>query len=143
MRTSHLPSIVLALSALVACASAAQSTAASFEDRTWRLVELNGKPAITTGGERSAHLRFPRGADRVMGSTGCNRLTGSITRQGTSLRFGPTAMTRMACVDGGINVQERAMLAALQATERYEIARDTLTLLGTSEALARFAAGSP
>ena len=143
MRTSHLPSIALALSALVARVTAAQPTTASFEETNWRLVELNGKPAINSGGERGAHLRFPRGATRVTGSTGCNRLTGSVTRQGTSLRFGPTAMTRMACVGGGINEQERAMLAALQATERYEIARDTLTLLGASGALARFGAGSP
>jgi len=140
MRTSQSLWMALSLTALVGCATSGRPTGTPLEDTDWRLVELNGRPAIATGGERGAHLRFARDSARVAGSTGCNRLTGSFSLQGTALRFGPTATTRMACVDAQLNEQERALLAALQATERYGIAGDTLTLMGTSGALARFAA---
>ena len=148
-------SIVLSLVTLVACSndqpsnderSSGQGPAASPLEGTYRLAELNGKPALATGGKRGAHLQFQKSArdsGRVSGSTGCNRLTGTFTRDGGALRFGPAAMTRMACADQRLNEQELAFVAALQATERHTVAGDTLTLFGPSGALARLVAESP
>ena len=47
---------------------------------------------------------------------------------------------RMACADPQLNQQEQAFLAALQATGRYTIAGDTLTLVGRTGTLARLSA---
>jgi heat shock protein HslJ len=112
------------------------------ENITWRLVELNGQPALPGPSQNAAQLRFEGDSSRVTGSTGCNRLTGPYTKDGASLRFGPSITTRMACADPRLNEQEARFVAALQATERHQIERDTLTLLGYAGALARFASAT-
>jgi heat shock protein HslJ len=143
MSPSMLSCSAISLAVLAACATAGRTASPSLEEIYWRLVELNGRPAVNNAGELRAHLRFTRDSARVVGSTGCNRLTGTFTRNGTTLRFGPTATTRMACLDSRLNVQERTLLAALQGTARHEVAGDTLSLIGPSGVLARFVAGSP
>jgi len=156
MRSSPSLSILLSLVALFGCTNDQRSNdqrsndkrpAEASLDGSFRLVELNRQPALAAEGERRAHLEFHKFAGdsggRVSGSTGCNRFSATFTRAGSTLRFGPAAMTRMACVDEQLNRQEVAFVAALQATERHELTRDTLTLLGPSGALARFVAESP
>ena len=129
-----------ALVGFAACATSGNPPAAPLENTHWRLAELGGRPAAGTGGQRDAHLQFSQDSARVAGSTGCNRLTGTFTRDGATLRFGPAATTRMACLDAQLNQQEQGFLDALRATERYEIAGDTLTLLGAAGPLARLVA---
>ena len=125
----------------MACAAPrTRSSENPFGNTRWRLVELGGRQSIGAGGERDAHLVFAQDSARISGSTGCNRLNGSYTREGAALRFGQTATTRMACLDPQLNQQEQTFLAALQATERYEIVRDTLTLVGAAGPLARLVA---
>ena len=154
MRCSQSLSLVLSLRALVACTGGqrpdaqrrdAQRAAATPLEGTYWLVELNGKPALATGGARHGNLQFQSARDsgRVSGSTGCNRFSATFTRAGAALHFGPAAMTRMACAEQRLNEQELAFVAALQATERHEVAGDTLTLFGPSGALARLVAESP
>jgi heat shock protein HslJ len=141
MRSALVTLSTLVLAAGFACATSVNpSSAAPFENTYWRLAELSGRPAPGAGGAREAHLQFGQDSARVVGSTGCNRLTGSFTRDGATLRFGPAVTTRMACLDPQLNEQERAFLAALEATERHEIAGDTLTLIGRAGPLARLAA---
>jgi heat shock protein HslJ len=122
---------------LYACVA---SAGGSLENRYWRLTELDGRPSAGAGGDREPHLRFAEDSARVTGSTGCNRLTGPFTRDGATLRFGAVATTRMACVDSLLNQREQAFLAALGRTERYEVAGDTLTLIGSAGPLARLVA---
>ena len=122
---------------LVGCARDAGSGSdavpnAPLENTYWRVAEIRGRPAVVVDNQREAHLRFTTDSSgaRVTGSTGCNRLTASFTRDGSTLRFGAAATTRMACVDSGLNEQERELLAVLQAATRHAIAGDTLTLSG-------------
>jgi heat shock protein HslJ len=132
MRTHTLLPLSFAL--LASCASPGASPAQpSLDSTTWRLVELAGTPAID--GDRGARLTFL--GDGITGTTGCNRLSGTFTRSGEELRFGPAATTRMACVDPRLNQQERDFLAALGATDRHRVAGDTLVLLGRSGPVAR------
>jgi heat shock protein HslJ len=142
MRSSQLSWIVLSIGVLVGCTTGRAPAGASLDGTYW-LTELNGKPALTTGGPDRAHLRFVRDSALVSGGTGCNRFSGTFTHDGTALHFPPLATTMMACVDQGIAEQEHALLAALGATERYAMAGDTLTLIGSSGNLARFVRGSP
>ena len=128
------------LAMLFACTTTRTPPPASpLENITWRLVELNGQAALPGPNQSTAQLRFEGDSGRVTGSTGCNRLTGPYTRDGASLRFGPAITTRMACADPRLNEQEQRFVAALQATERHQIERDTLTLLGSAGPVARFA----
>jgi putative lipoprotein len=133
----------LVLAILLACTTArTPPPASSLESVPWRLVELNGQPALPGPNQTTVQLRFEGDSGRVTGSTGCNRLTGPYTRDGASLRFGPAITTKMACADPRLNEQEQRFVAALQSTERHQIERDTLTLLGASGPLARFAVGT-
>jgi heat shock protein HslJ len=136
----RLPIVTLLLATLACGVIRGRPSARPLERTYWRLVELGGQPAMTTGGTREAHLLFDATANRVTGSSGCNRLTGPFTREGVSLRFGALASTRMACTDDRLGRQERDFLAALSATTRHGIARDTLTLLGDAGSLARLVA---
>lgn len=132
------PSTLLLLAALAACATPGGTGAtALLENTTWRLADLSGSPAIGSEGERGARLEFIADGGRVTGSTGCNRLTGTFTRTGEELRFGPTATTRMACLDPRLNAQEQTFVAALTSTERHRIDGDTLVLIGRSGPVAR------
>jgi heat shock protein HslJ len=67
---------------------------------------------------------------RAMGSSGCNRWTGSWRAEGAegALAFGPVAITRRVCVPR-LMAAERRFLAALAATAAATVAPDgTLTL---------------
>ena len=132
-------SLLLSLAAVAACSTSGSGSAASpLENTDWRLVELDGRPALGTDSARSPQLRFVGDSARVVGSTGCNRLSGSYERNGAALRFGPAITTKMACLDPQLNQQEVAFIGAIEATERHEITGDTLTLIGRAGPVARF-----
>ena len=142
MRSSRIPRTLVSLAALVACTAGRAPAVVPLAGTYWRLIELNGKPALAAA-EHRADLQFARGdSARVSGSSGCNRFTGSFTHHGADLRFEQMASTNMACIDERVSEQEYAFLTALGATERYAVAGDTLTLLGSSGPLARFVAAS-
>jgi heat shock protein HslJ len=103
----------------------------------WRLVELNGQPAVGADLAGRPWLRLNVDSGRVEGSGGCNRLSGTMDRSGSSLTFGPLLTTKMACADAAVNRQEQEFLKALQATNRFEASADTLTLLRGSDRVAR------
>ena len=78
-----------------------------------------------------AQVRFD--GTRVSGSGGCNRISGGYLREGGSLRIGPLAATRMACVDAERGQLESAFVDALQATTAYSLlGGNQLTLLDAS-----------
>lgn len=134
---------VLCTTIAAACAPArVETTAAPLAGRDWRLVELGGMPAV--GGNdsgRTVRIRFDADSGRVHGSGGCNRLFGPYKLSGDSLRLGPLASTKMACLDDQSNRQETAFLAALDDTRSYRISGDTLSLVGSSGLLALLVAG--
>jgi putative lipoprotein len=104
----------------------------------WTLTQLGEAPVAATGSERDAHLVFASEGSRVTGSTGCNRLTGTYTRKGDALTFGPAATTKMACI-GAAQETETKMLAALQATTSGKITGSELALSDKAGAVvARF-----
>lgn len=140
------PWLVVCLATLAGCATAGnEPVSGSLDGRRWRLVELNGRPAVGIGNPREPHLIFTTDSGRVGGSTGCNHLSGPVTVRGDSLRFGPTITTKMACLDTLVMRQEADFVGALGGTERYQLSGDTLVLLGQGGTLARFvgAAAAP
>jgi heat shock protein HslJ len=85
------------------------------KETSWRLEDLGGAAAIAGV---QATLEFP-GEGRVAGRGSCNRFFGTVEIAGETIRFGPLAATRMACVDPAANDQEKRYLEALQDAERF------------------------
>jgi heat shock protein HslJ len=81
----------------------------------WVLADLAGTPALPGG---KATLAFPE-AGRVAGNGSCNRFTGAVIISGDTMKMGPLASTRMACMDSEVSKQEDAYFKALNAATRY------------------------
>ncbi|MEZ2294341.1 META domain-containing protein [Variovorax sp. RCC_210] len=89
------------------------------EGPTWRLAQLGDEP-VAPGSD--AQVQFDRGSGRVSGSGGCNRLSGTFTRAGSTLKIGQLASTRMACLDPARGANEAQFISALQSTASYSLA---------------------
>ena len=125
------------LLAVAACATAATGgSAAPFEDVDWRLLDVEGRPAVA--GPSAVRLRFRSDSGRASGDGGCNRFGGPYVRDGASLRIGPLIATRRACIDDAATRQESAVLGALEATRRFAVSGDTLVLSGDAGPLVRW-----
>jgi len=103
----------------------------------WKLLEVEGVPAIGSTGKREAHLRLTEDGFAA-GFTGCNSFRGKVERSGTQVKFGPLATTRMACLNPDLAGQERRMLRGLQSADRVALAGEQLTLHAGPRPLARF-----
>jgi heat shock protein HslJ len=92
----------------------------------------------TAEGQQEAFIALQTQPTRVTGNAGCNRLTGSYQQQDRTLKFTGIATTRMACPQLD---SEAALLAALDATARWQIEGDVLELFdATGTSLAKFIA---
>jgi copper homeostasis protein (lipoprotein) len=91
-------------------------------DMYWVLTTLNGRPVAATPArnQREASLVLHSQDQRVSGSGGCNRITGSYRLQGSELTFGPLAGSMMACADG-MNL-EQEFLETLPRVTGWRIA---------------------
>lgn len=125
-------------------ATAAGSVTASsaLQGPRWRLIELEGQPALSGGGAREPHLIFSRDSvDRVGGATGCNSMGGRYTAEGDRIRFSDLFSTKMACIEEERMRQETRFVGALGRVDRYAISGDTLTLSEGGTVVARFVKG--
>lgn len=113
---------LLALS-LHACAPHAPQQAAgpTLTETYWKLTTLNGNP-VPAGG-REAHIILKDADQRVGGSGGCNRITGSYeTKEPNRIRFSKMAATMMACLNGMDT--DKLLAEALEKTDSYVITPD-------------------
>ena len=101
---------------------------ATLENTYWKLVELGGEPARVAENIAEPHLLLHPAKKQADGSTGCNRFSGSYELRGDSLRLGPLAATRRACLDPEMNRQESTLLEAFSATRSWKATGDTLVL---------------
>lgn len=127
--------------ALAACAGArtagAGDQAQTLAGTAWRLEELNGQPPVPVAGDNVPTLAFAADGSRASGNGGCNQFNGSYTQEGASLRFGPLASTRRACVDEAATRQETAYLRALESTTRHTATAEHLVLYAGDQVVAR------
>lgn len=106
-------------------------------DREWLFVEAAGVPIeADQNAERAASLTLSSEDSRAAGSSGCNRMMGGFTLDGSSIRFEAVAGTRMACPEPQMEV-ETNVHAALEAARSWEIQGDTLILRGEGAVMAR------
>ena len=109
------------------------------ENTYWKLTRLGTTPVGGTSGTRELHLILQPSSHRVSGFSGCNRLTGSYSLDGSRLIFSQNAATLMACPTGMDT--ERAFLNALAQVRTTKITRQHLEMFDASgKLLARFEA---
>lgn len=119
---------------------AAATSSVSLEDTYWKLTELHGEPVTNPpGNQKEAYIQLLKADKRVVGSGGCNSLSGSYELQdGNRLRFVGVASTRMACPDMTI---EDGLNRAMTMTDNYVLQGNQLVLHKAKMApLARFEA---
>ena len=137
MRNGRALGLALVVLALGACLPArAQGGSMPLAGTSWRLVELNGERVVPGGDPLTLH--FAADEPRVSGYGGCNQFSGPYAQNGASLRFGPLASTRRACVDPALNTRETAYFQALESTTRYSIEGRQLLLHSGNQVVARF-----
>lgn len=104
----------------------------------WVLQTLNGAVVPKTAGRDGLPwLALQLTEGRVTGSTGCNRLTGSVQADTRQIRFVDLATTRMACV-GETGRTEGDFLEALNPLLTYRVANGILTLLHDNKPVMTF-----
>ncbi|WP_236648930.1 MULTISPECIES: META domain-containing protein [Spirosoma] len=104
----------------------------------WVLKTLNGKPVQAAGPRQEVpRLEIQLTEGRVMGTTGCNRLSGRVKADTRLIQFGPLAVTKMACLDESGRT-EGDFLEALSQSLAYSVTNGTLTLLRDSKPIMTF-----
>ena len=91
------------------------------EGPIWQLEQLGGvliEPSSDP--RRNAQIQFDFNG-RVSGTGGCNRLTGTFERNGSSLKLGQLGATRMACENQAAEINETQFFAALKETASYRL----------------------
>jgi putative lipoprotein len=91
--------------------------------RTWRLTEIDGEP-VPAG--PPVEIVFEAG-DRVHGTAGVNRFTGSCQVGADFVEFGPLATTLMAGLPEAMAL-EHAVLQVLSGRQPLALTDDTLTI---------------
>lgn len=79
-------------------------------------------------------LEFHQGDGKVVGTTGCNQLSGTYTTSANNISFGPLRTTKMACAGNG----EARFTQILQETTYFKILDLKLYLLSGSTERLRF-----
>lgn len=117
------------------------AAASTLADVHWKLQTLGTQPALDGARGKPLDIQFNAESMQVSGFSGCNRFTGSYQRDaprmdGSPLKIGPLASTRMACATGA--EQEQDYLEALQATDNFRLEDGTLLLRAGNQTLATF-----
>ena len=105
------------------------------EDKSWRLIELNGKPV--TGAPERNYLIFHSKENRIEAKANCNMMRFRYTiKNRTQLKIEQGAiMTRMACIDN----QEQEFLETIVRADNITTDGVNLSLnKGRMAPLARF-----
>lgn len=93
---------------------------------TWSLTGVVENEAVSSiVADTKVTLTF---ADDSLSGTACNTFRGSVTIKDSTLKVGPLATTRKACLNADEGKQESTVLGILEAATGYSIDGDVLTL---------------
>jgi heat shock protein HslJ len=112
----------------------------SLGSRAWKLASLEGHDLAGIPNDRLPYLQFDIDTHALSGYSGCNRIVGSFTMQGSQLHLSPLGMTRMACTETAL--PEHTFTAAIQTVNSYAIENGRLKLLHDGTLVATFTAMS-
>lgn len=114
---------ICAAAAMTACGTGNKTVSGGDLNGEWSIVSIKGQSVAASEGQDSPFIGFDTGGQLVYGSTGCNRLTGTLnadTAKGT-IDFGSLGSTRMMCPD---MQTERQVLDALGSVKTYRLQKD-------------------
>ncbi len=118
----HVPAVVArAVERTVDDSKPVATQAVTLWGTAWRLESLAGASVLDRA---QATLEFPE-EGRASGSGSCNRFNGVLTVDGSAIKFGGIAATRMACAEA-VMKQEDTYFSALRDAERFESDGQTL-----------------
>ena len=126
---------LLVLMAASAVASFAQGD--RLGTRQWKLVEVDG---MNVGTSSKAYLELNLAQSRFTGSTGCNRMFGSVDVQGRRLDFSNIGTTRMACIEPRASRVETAFVKALENADRFRERGNSLELYDRNRLMMKLSA---
>lgn len=111
-------------------APASDTGADPLDGTSWTLMSIDDQAVPAT----DTDLTLDFAAGTASGSSGCNTFSGSYTIDGTSLSFGPMAVTQKAC-EPEVSAVETDYLTALQGVTAWAIPADAamgteLSLIG-------------
>jgi heat shock protein HslJ len=95
---------------------AQSKTSSALLEKTWHLTSLNGKPLLP-----NSSITLELEGDRLAGTGGCNRFTGSYNLEERKLSVDPDIASTMKACEPEIMEQESAFLQALAAATEYLI----------------------
>jgi heat shock protein HslJ len=100
----------------------------------WQRTQLGSAPVVVSAAPDRYTLSFQEGG-RVNVRADCNRGSGSYEVNGTQIRFGPIALTRMGCPPGS---QDTEFLRSMAQAAAYTMDRGELVLTLSDGASMRF-----
>jgi heat shock protein HslJ len=105
------------------------------QEYTGKLVELNGQKV--TNSKAFIDLTFRTGG--MTGNAGCNRMFGSFSARGNSIKFAGIGTTRMFCTKPArVMKQEAEFTRALGAATRYQLTGGTLRVYAGRQQVLKF-----
>jgi heat shock protein HslJ len=105
------------------------------QEYSGKLVELNGQKV--TNSKAFIDLKFRTGS--MTGNAGCNRMFGSFSARGNSIKFSGIGTTRMFCTKpAGVMKQEAEFTRALGAATRYQVNGGTLRIYAGRRQVLKF-----
>jgi heat shock protein HslJ len=128
--SSVITTIILGVFFLSGCAAKKQASGSpSLTSQKWTLLSAGD----TNAGSSGAFIEFGTAPGEVRGKGGCNGFGGNYTSEGNNLKVQGIMSTKMACETLDV---ENAFFRSLEATERYEIRKDSLFLYQGNKLLA-------
>ena len=106
---------------------AAPSGAAALEG-AWNVTSFYTGNAISSV-SADAKLTAIFTATDVSGSSGCNTYRGASVVDGSSIKIGPLASTKIACANEDLSKQEASFLAAMELATSFKVTGNRLDLL--------------
>lgn len=101
--------------------------AVALQGTYWKLEKLRGNAIERLGREAEPHFVLQTAKNRVAGSSGCNRLTGTYVLNGNRLKLTRLAVIGKPCRDGG--KQAQAFTTALRQVVSWRVADRQLLLV--------------
>ncbi len=105
----------------------ADKPSASLTGTYWKLLELNGEPAVIGAKGKELSITLVRHDNKIRGFSGCNNIMGNFEIiNGGTLLFSQLASSRKLCAAG--MQQESTFMAMLESVKSFQVTGDTMTL---------------
>jgi heat shock protein HslJ len=127
--------VIFLFTALAACspryATGPDSKAPKLFRTWWRVEQIGGQKSEFLRGQRQDMHIILYSSRTMVGSGGCNRISGSFIHSPGSIRFGAIASSKMMCRPDVMS-RERAFIAALRNADSYIVKGRRLTMYDRS-----------